>query len=161
MRTEGLVKLTEDQQRAVIHSRTLGVALLVMEYAEDHPKGSTTEEFMNGLKLSWGRFFPRFYELLHAGCLTAIGKRKTSTGAYARVYKIVAGATFARYLTLRKVARSSRKVKQDMTDVERAVLAAGMKALTAWHSGSDQRRRNAVVEFVRNMNCIVKLGGDA
>jgi len=147
--------LSPEQEAAVRRSRSLNAALRIMEHVQ-RPEGATVEELLDALQIRAGTFHPRLYELIHTGCLYVDGRRKTRTGHLARVYKLSKNATFAQYVELRRITYSKHAAHADLTDIQRAVLAAGMKTLNAW-SGSAQQRRNAVVAFVRSMNDISKL----
>lgn len=120
------------------------------------PAGATVEELLDELEIRAGTFHPRLYELLQTECIHVSGHRKTRTGRSARVYKLTKGATFARYIELRGLARSPKTSQHDLTDVERVVLAAGMETLTAWRGG-DRRRKNAIIKFVDCLNKTSKL----
>ena len=148
--------LTKVQKVAVEQSRTLMAALRIMQFAR-RTRGATIEEFLDGLGVRSGCLHPRLYELLHAGCLEVIGRRETRTGRLARVYRIVGGATFARYLELRRIRYSKKTSQGALTKVERAVLAAGMQVATVWRSGTVRQRRNALVRLVKDFNRISKL----
>lgn len=151
-----MLGLTQEQEELIGHSRSLRTALRILDFAR-RPEGASVEEFLDHLKIPASTFHPRMYELLHAGCISVVGKRRTRTGHLARVYLASPGVTFAQYLQFKSISRSQRTARSDLNDIERAVLAAGMEALNAWRKGGTRRRRNVVIALVKKLDRIASL----
>jgi hypothetical protein len=152
-----MLGLTETQEALIRTSKSHATALQIMAFAQ-RQEGATAEEFREHLDLNIGTFNARLYDLVQTGCIAVIGKRKTSSGRLARVYRTVEGVTFVQYLELVSALPRNRKTRDTLTATEAAVLQAGMRLLKAWRTTkTDKRRKRALLTFVEELPKLMKL----
>jgi len=150
-----MLGLTSEETQLVQQNKSLEAAFRIMEFAQ-RSQGATVEELLDALQIPAGTFHPRLYELQRTGCLCVVGKRKTRTGRLARVYKLTPEASFPRYLEFKKLTFARHKDRAALTDIERVVLDAGLKALAVWN-GNESQRRNAIITLVRRFDEVTRL----